>query len=90
MAQLTKALQTASMADLAHPVINETGLDGAWDFTLTWTPRVLAPAGASPDPVAGVPLEQALDKQLGLKLELEKRPIQVLVIDHIDAKPSGN
>jgi uncharacterized protein (TIGR03435 family) len=90
MAQLTKILQTASMADLPHPVINETGLDGAWDFTLTWTPRVLAPAGASSDPIAGVPLEQALDKQLGLKLELEKRPSQVLVIDHIDSKPSAN
>jgi len=90
MAQLAAVFQEGSMGDITHPVINETGLEGAWDFTVTWTPRVLAPAGASSDPVAGVPLEQALDKQLGLKLELEKRPIQVLVIDHIDAKPSDN
>lgn len=90
MAQLAATLQVASMADLRHPVINETGLEGAWDFTLTWTPRVLAPHSDGADPVAGVPLEQALDKQLGLKLELEKRPMQVMVIDRIDSKPSAN
>jgi uncharacterized protein (TIGR03435 family) len=90
MAQLAEELQQGSMGDLAHQVVDETGLEGAWDFTLTWTPRVIAQAGASSDPVAGVPLEQALDKQLGLKLELEKRPIQALVIDHIDPKPSEN
>jgi uncharacterized protein (TIGR03435 family) len=78
------------MADVQHPVIDETGLEGAWDFTLTWTPRVLAPHGAGSDPVAGVPLEQAIEKQLGLKLEMEKRLIQALRIDRIDSKPSEN
>jgi uncharacterized protein (TIGR03435 family) len=47
-------------------------------------------AGSS-DP-AGVPvsLQDALSKQLGLKLELQKRPISVLVIDHLDEKPTEN
>jgi uncharacterized protein (TIGR03435 family) len=90
MAQLAAVLQEASMADIKHPVIDETGLAGAWDFTLTWTPRVLAPHGAGSDPVAGVPLEQAIEKQLGLRLEMEKRPIQALVIDRMDSKPSAN
>jgi uncharacterized protein (TIGR03435 family) len=90
MAQLAEALQKASMADLTHPVIDETGLKGAWDFTLTWTPRALAPATTSSDPLPGIPLEQALDKQLGLKLELQKRPMQVLAIDRMDPKPTGN
>ena len=90
MAQLAAVLQEGSMADVKHPVIDETGLKGAWDFTLTWTPRVLALHGAGSDPVAGVPLEQAIDKQLGLKLEMEKRRVQALVIDRIDSKPSAN
>jgi uncharacterized protein (TIGR03435 family) len=90
LAQLAAELQQGSMGDLTHPVMDETDLAGAWDFTLMWTPRVLAPSGASSDPVPGVTLEQALNKQLGLKLELEKRPIPVLVIDHIDSRPSAN
>ncbi|HEU5021230.1 MAG TPA: TIGR03435 family protein [Bryobacteraceae bacterium] len=90
MAQLAAMLQEASMADVKHPVIDETGLEGAWDFTLTWTPRVLAPRAAGADPVAGVPLAQAMEKQLGLRMEMEKRPVQTLVIDRIDSKPTAN
>ena len=32
----------------------------------------------------------AVSKQLGLKLELEKRPAPVLVIDHVEQKPTEN
>ena len=32
----------------------------------------------------------AIDKQLGLKLEMHKRMIPVLVIDHIEEKPTDN
>jgi uncharacterized protein (TIGR03435 family) len=35
-------------------------------------------------------LEDAVAKQLGLKLELARRPIASLVIDHIDEKPTEN
>jgi uncharacterized protein (TIGR03435 family) len=33
---------------------------------------------------------EAINKQLGLKLEMRKRVIPVLVIDHIDEKPADN
>jgi uncharacterized protein (TIGR03435 family) len=33
---------------------------------------------------------EAVDKQLGLKLEAQKRPAPMLVIDHIDPKPADN
>lgn len=96
MAQFVDTLQQASMADLTYPIVNSTELQGAWDFTLTWTPRVLAPksSGDQTDaiaaPVPGLTLEEALEKQLGLKLELQKRAVQVLVIDHVDSKPTDN
>ena len=32
----------------------------------------------------------ALNKQLGLKLEMQKRPLPVLVIDHVEEKPADN
>jgi uncharacterized protein (TIGR03435 family) len=34
--------------------------------------------------------EEALDKELGLKLEVQKRVIPVLVIDHVNRKPTDN
>ena len=40
--------------------------------------------------MGGLSLSEALEKQLGLKLETEKRPVSVLVIDHIERKPTDN
>lgn len=51
-------------------------------------PRVEGPGAG--DPTGVVLLQDAVAKQLGLKLVLEKRPIPALVIDHIDEKPSEN
>jgi uncharacterized protein (TIGR03435 family) len=49
------------------------------------------PAGAAAsDPVGGTSLFEALDKQLALKLEAQKRPYPVFVIDHIEEKPTDN
>jgi uncharacterized protein (TIGR03435 family) len=42
------------------------------------------------DPSGGLSLSDALAKQLGLKLESRKRPKPVLVIDHIEQKPTDN
>ena len=38
----------------------------------------------------GLPVEIAVEKQLGLKLETQKRTYPVFVIDHIDEKPTDN
>lgn len=42
------------------------------------------------DPNGALSLLDALPKQLGVKLEMQKRPIKVLVIDHVDQKPTEN
>jgi uncharacterized protein (TIGR03435 family) len=56
-----------------------------------------APAGppangtsSASDPSAAISLFDALIKQLGLKLEMQKRPLSVLVIDHAEEKPADN
>lgn len=46
--------------------------------------------GNSSDPNGAVSLFEAMEKQLGLKLVETKRPVPVLVIDHIEQKPSDN
>jgi uncharacterized protein (TIGR03435 family) len=85
--------------DLSHPVVNATGINGNWDFTVTWTPpRLMASAaaannggpGMAPDPTGTMTFEEALDKELGLKLEVQKRVIPVLVIDHVNRTPTDN
>jgi len=48
-----------------------------------------APAAAS-DPNGAITLFEAIDKQLGLKLESQKRPVTVLVIDRAEQKPTEN
>ncbi len=81
-------------------VSDGTGLVGAWDFTLSFSGAgaVNGPGGggvrgggdaagpAAPDP-GGISLFEAIEKQLGLKLEQTKRPAQIMVIDHIEEKP---
>jgi uncharacterized protein (TIGR03435 family) len=53
--------------------------------------RAVAPeSDAAADPVGGISLFNALKQQLGLKLEIRKRPEPVLVIDHIEEKPIEN
>jgi uncharacterized protein (TIGR03435 family) len=48
------------------------------------------PSAAASDPNGAVTLFEAVEKQLGLKLQAEKRPVPVVVIDHIEQKPTEN
>jgi hypothetical protein len=67
-------------------VVDNTKLEGAWDFTLKWTsPGRLAAAGAE-----GITIFDAIDKQLGLKLEAKQVPAPVLVVDRVNRKPTDN
>jgi len=50
-------------------------------------------AGAAPaasDPSGSSTIFDGRGKQLGLKLEKQKRPMQVFVIDHLEQKPTDN
>jgi uncharacterized protein (TIGR03435 family) len=81
-------------------VLDKTGLTDAYDFTLSFSAigilqnSLQGPgqpgAGGTADPNGALSLSDAVSKQLGLKLELEKRPAPVLVIDHVEQKPTEN
>jgi uncharacterized protein (TIGR03435 family) len=47
-------------------------------------------AAAPSDPNGSLTVFEAIDKQLGLKMEKQKRPMPVMMIDHIDQKPTEN
>jgi len=88
-----------------HPMVDLTGLKGSYDFDIAWAPpgRVYgrggqgqnaglplagAPTASAPD--GGLTIFEAIDKQLGLKLAVEKHPMTIVVIDHVDRTPSDN
>jgi uncharacterized protein (TIGR03435 family) len=70
-------------------IVDKTGLKGAFEFDLSWTPDALQPANAGPTAaprpeVSGPSLFSALQEQLGLKLNAERDQIEVLVIDRVE------
>lgn len=93
MAQLAVSLSV----DLERPVLDKTGLSGSYEFTLEWTrdePQVLpgmsATEARSIGPEArGPSIFTAIEEQLGLKLESEKAPVDMVVVDHAE-RPSEN
>jgi uncharacterized protein (TIGR03435 family) len=79
-------LRQAAGGYFDQPVVNMTGLEGTWDFDLKWTGRgQLAAAGP-----AGISAFDAIEKQLGLKAELQKKPGPVVVVDRVNQKPTDN
>jgi uncharacterized protein (TIGR03435 family) len=73
-----------------NAVVDAAGLDGAYDFAINFSPAGAVQNTASADPNGAISIFDAIDKQLGLKLAIQKRPMPVLVVDHIDRKPTDN
>ena len=69
-------------------VVDETGLQGEFDWTLEWgAETTLSPADGrdSPQPAAlGPSIFTAIEEQLGLRLQSGRRPVDVLVIDSLE------
>lgn len=92
LADFANVMQTTA---LDRPVVDQTGLQGRYDFSLNWTPDEFQFQGLGvklpppPETDASPDLFTAIQQQLGLKLEATKAPAEVLVIDHVE-KPSEN
>ena len=92
LAQLANLLSSR----LDRPVLDQTATTGIFDINIKWTlepgPQPAAPGGtpeAAVD-VIGPALINALQEQLGLKLEVRKVPVDVMVIDHAEKSPVEN
>jgi len=64
-----------------RPVVNRTGLNGGYNFTLHWAPENLRNRDDKMDDVS---IFTAVGEQLGLRLRTAKAPVEVLVIDHVE------
>jgi uncharacterized protein (TIGR03435 family) len=110
MAQFAEKLKDIAPGYIHAAVLDATGLEGGYDFTLSFSavgltqaalggPRGPGEPGSPPpadtaavasEPTGAVTLFEAIEKQLGLKLEATKRPVPILVIDHAEQKPTEN
>lgn len=97
MSQFAAKLQELAPDEFAYPVEDATGLTGGWDFTLNFSPAWMLRTGSdagqesrAAEPDGAISISEAVNKQLGLKLEMRKRMLPVVVIDHIEEKPAEN
>jgi uncharacterized protein (TIGR03435 family) len=103
MEQFADRLEGAA-PELRWPVLDATGIEGGWDIALTYSRnagmRMAGGGGGDARPADGLPtaseptgtqtIFEAVEKQLGLKLEMRKRTLPVIVIDHMEQKPTEN
>lgn len=92
MGALTNLL-SQPFAGVGRPVVDKTGLTGAYDFTLEWSPQMksVLPGGAASPSASS---EDALSiftalQELGLKLQPGTGSEQTVVIDHVE-RPTEN
>ena len=102
MKQFADLLPSIAPGYLHTMVTDATGLEGGFDFVFSFSPiGVLQQGGgggAGGDsavseasvPSGALSLFDALNRQLGLKLEMVKRPMPALVIEHLEQKPTDN
>lgn len=62
---------------LGRTVVDRTGLDGTFDIDLQWSPEQTADA-------SGPSIFTAVQEQLGLKLDSQRAPVDVLVVDRVE------
>ena len=67
------------------PVVDLSGLKGVYDFKLEWIT-----AGQANNGSPGPSMLDAVQDQLGLKLERRKQPMEVLIVDKLDRMPTDN
>ena len=76
------------------PVLDQTAIPGIFDVKLDWARDTSLPSAApnatAPEPADGPSLTEAVQKQLGLKLEKRKGPVDVLIVDHAEKTPLAN
>ena len=86
MAGLAGTLHDVAGGYLVEPVVDETKLEGKYNLVLRWTNnRDLQRQGA-----AGVTVFAAVEKQLGLRLELKSAPRAVFEVASVDRVPTAN
>ena len=103
MAQFADLLSAVARGDIKSRVVDKTGLTDSYVFSLSYTgagrlrlQEAAAHAAAKQageatvGPVEGLAIEDAVRKELGVRLEKQPLPLPFLILDHIDETPTEN
>jgi uncharacterized protein (TIGR03435 family) len=88
MANLSQVLSR----QMGRTVLDRSGLTAKYDFELKYTPDAgpcTTPEGGTAAAADNPSIFEALQEQLGLKLETTKAPVEIVVLDHVE-KREGN
>ena len=92
MLMIATSMSIPQLSGVDRPVIDKTGLTGKFDFVIEFTPQINGPlppgVNFQPDE-SGPTFLEALKEQLGLKLDSQTGPVDVVVVDHVE-QPSEN
>jgi uncharacterized protein (TIGR03435 family) len=85
--EFSKLTNTGS--SLNRLVVDRTGLEGPFNMELRFTPEFIPPMGPRPDWLPeidrnGPSIFAAVQEQLGLKLDAQRGPVEVLVVDRVE------
>jgi bla regulator protein BlaR1 len=69
---------------LGEMVVDKTGKEGVYDFELRWTSDLTPPAN---DADTAPSLFTVIQETLGLRLQPQKVPVPMVVVDHLDKVP---
>jgi bla regulator protein BlaR1 len=83
-------MASAPVTGVDRPVIDRTGISGTFDMSFEFAPRPNGPPppGFTPDET-GPTFIEGIQDMLGLKLQPQTGPVEVLVIDHVE-QPAPN
>ena len=93
------AVSFVNLGNIEMPFLNRTGLTGTYDYEFRLRPAGGGARGGNPN--GGPPSRESrlsqmaddmsvgMEEQIGLRLDTEKLPVEIIVVDHVE-KPSGN
>jgi len=83
-------VETLQKLVVDRPIVDKTGLKGSFDFDLAWRPATIdGQTGVQPINEDRPDIFTALQEQLGLRLESQNGPTEVIAVDKAE-KPSDN
>jgi len=83
-----KVLADIMARQLNEMVVDQTGIDGVYNFEFRFTRDDQIQPG--PDTENVPTLFTAIQETLGLRLQAQKVPVEVIVVDHIERAPIEN
>jgi uncharacterized protein (TIGR03435 family) len=84
LAQLSEMISSP----LQGVVVDQTGLKGSWDFTLDASSFTMTQPSGIDDMITMI--IQAVNEQLGIKIDQKRVPAEVLIVDHAEKVPVEN